>query len=402
MIKDKFRKFYIISFESSKILGECRLNDKNDSIFEILGTIDRFFDPTYIFQTVSKDPIEYGEYKTKQQKKYPKLEERIEKIILESNVFESVKRFKTIPTSKFVSPILKYTAKLFNDKEYQDYCLDNLQFLAEHQDYWVKKKPFFDDLLYFKIEPILSQAVNISPDGIRVLEIYRTLIEDSEPIDSILKSIGFILEERKIIEKMFFESSMSELMNYHNWMFFNKLKESEDGEFEIYFNDWALKSSQIIESYIKSIFTLILMLKMFKNNTTVEDIKLILPEYDSIGRILSFLDPNYEFKNLSLLRIYRNASFHNGVRIRYTKDKRIMVFKDKSGQTTESLDQFINNFVKILMFISTINYMVAQIGIKYENNGKSLFELNYEFAKEHGMIAFWNQASKDKKNPKKL
>jgi len=194
---------------------------------------------------------------------------------------------------------------------------------------------------------------------------------------------------------------MSDLMSYQKWIFFDKIKEFKNGEFEIYFNDWALKISQIIESHIKAIFTLFLMFKMLLHKTSIEDVKLIFPEYDSLGKLLYYLDPNNKFGNISQLRIYRNASFHNNVKVIHDGlNNRKMIFTDKSGQITENLDQFITNFIKILVFIATISYLLSQIVYKLDNNGKNMYELNYEYAKEHGMVKFWSQAKFSRKSKK--
>ena len=292
-------------------------------------------------------------------------------------------------------PVMKLSAELSNDKDYQDYCLDNLKYLAEHEDYLVKKNNFFDNLLYFKLEPRLNEFFDQLPDCYKIMEIYTSYLKDSPPIESIFSSLSFIIEEKKTIQKMFFESPVSEVINYNKWVFFDKIKESKNGEFEIYFNDWALKTSQVIETYIKAIFTLLVMLKMLISDTSVEDIKVNIQKYDTLGKILFHLDPHKNFGNISRLKIYRNATFHNSVKIIHEgPNNRKIIFRDKSGQIAENLDQFITNFIKILLFIASINYLLSQIVFKLLNNGKTMHEFNYEYANKHGMVAFWRQAAK--------
>lgn len=383
-------------------MGEDQMKNEDKDILDILGIINKFFGSEYSYQIKSIEPKEYLEYKVKQDEKYPEFHDKLKNILEKSEIFGTVKQYETKTTAEFLTPIMKFSGDIINDKDYQDYCLDNLKFLAEHKDYMVKKNPFYDNLLFFNIEPILSDFFNQLPDCYKILEIYSSHLEDTLPIDSIFKSLSFIIEEKKIIQKMFFESPLSDLMDYHKWIFFDKIKESQNGEFEIYFNDWALKNSQVIETYIKAIFTLLVMLKLLNNDTSIEDIKVIIQEYDSLGKILFYLDPHNKFGNISRLRIYRNASFHNRVKIIHEGlNNRKMIFRDKTGEIAENLDQFITNFVKILLFIATINYLLSQIEFKHENNGKNIFELNYEYAKKHGMVEFWSQATKFSKELKK-
>ena len=371
------------------------MKNEDKDILDILGVINKFFGSEYLYQIESIEPKESLEYKVKQAEKYPEIHNKIKSIIKKSGIFEAVKQYETKTTPEFLLPVMKLSAELSNDKDYQDYCLDNLKFLAEHEDCWVKKNNFFDNLLYFNLEPILTEIFNQLPGCYKIMEIYTSYLKDTPRIESIFSSLSFIIEEKKTIMKMFLESSVSEVINYNKWIFFDKIKESQNGEFEIYFNDWALKTSQVIETHIKAIFNLLIMLKMLNNDKSVEDIKINIQKYDTLGKILFYLDPHNKFGNISRLRIYRNASFHNRVKIIHEGlNNRKMIFRDKSGEITENLDQFTTNFVKILLFIATINYMLSQIVFKLDNNGKTMYELTYEYAKKHGMVEFWKQAAK--------
>ncbi len=378
------------------------MKNEDKDILDILGIINKFFDSEYSIQIESIETKEYLEYEVKQAEKYPEIHNKIKNILEKSDIFEAVKQYEVKTTPEYIMPIMKLSVELSNDKDYQDYCLDNLKFIAEHEDYLVKKNNFFDNLLYFDLESILNEFFDQLPGCYKVMEIYTSYLKGTPAIESIFRSLSFIIEEKKTIQKMFLESPLSELINYNKWVFFDKVKESQDGEFEIYFNDWALKSSQVIEKYIKAIFALLIMLKMLNNNTSVKVIKVNIQKYDTLGKILRYLDPHNIHKNIFRLKIYRNATFHNSVKIIHEgSNVRKMIFKDKSGQITENLDQFITNFLKILLFIATINYLLSQIVFKLKNNGKTMHELNYEYAKKHGIVEFWRQAAKFSKTLKK-
>lgn len=107
----------------------------NLRVFEnIFQAINDFFDPKYIDAT----PI------PKQVKVPDDLTQKVKKTIIESGMFEHAKNYKNIPIVNTMPSIVKLFGDLIKGNEYLQHVLNNLKFLAEDEEYWIKKKPYFD------------------------------------------------------------------------------------------------------------------------------------------------------------------------------------------------------------------------------------------------------------------
>lgn len=62
-------------------------------------------------------------------------------------MFEHATNYKKIPIVKTTPSVRKLFDDLIKDDEYLQQGLNNLNFLAGNEDYWIKKKPYFDYLL---------------------------------------------------------------------------------------------------------------------------------------------------------------------------------------------------------------------------------------------------------------
>jgi len=103
----------------------------NSNVFEkVFQAINGFFDPKYINTT----PIQ------KQETVPDELVQKVKKTIQESGMFEHAKNFKKIPISGTIPSIFKLFGDLIKDDEYIQHLLNNLKFLAEDEEYWIKKK----------------------------------------------------------------------------------------------------------------------------------------------------------------------------------------------------------------------------------------------------------------------
>lgn len=366
-------------------------------INDILKTSNDFFDPKYIDDTPKPKRGDFVKKSQEEEKFSNLMKQKMKKIIDDSGIFEQAKNYEKIPLIHTLPSMLKLTLDLMKDPDYQQVCLKNLKFLAENENYWIKKKQYLDSFLYFNINPKLNQIVAEQTDCIAFFEEYFNFIEKNIQINEIFNSLNFIVEERKKYQEMVFNKPISELMKLQNWMFFEKVRKSKKGDFRMYFNDWTLKNSQIIEYNIKAIFNLLLQIHLLLEGTEIEDIKLLIAESDSIGKILHFFNHKNSCENLAKLRIYRNATFHHGVNFIYNEQEKMkkLVFEDKYGKFDIDIDGFIADFKKLIIFISTFNYMIANILYKHEHNGKNFFQVNYKYAVTHGMRVFWKSLSNE-------
>jgi hypothetical protein len=70
------------------------------------------------------------------------------------------------------------------------------------------------------------------------------------------------------------------------------------------------------------------------------------------------------------------------------KNERKLVFEDDYGKIEVDIEGFISDFKKLMVFIATINYLVANTLYKAEHDGQNAFQVNYEYAKTNGMKIF--------------
>jgi len=348
---------------------------------KVFQAINDFFDPKYIDTT----PI------PKREDVPDDLTQKVKKTIMESGMFEHAKNYEKIPITKTIPSMLKLFGDLIKDDEYLQHLLNNLKFLAENEDHMIKKKPYFDYLLFSSINQPFNSLVQNNADSLIFFTEYLDFVEEKIKVNEIINSLNFINEEKDKIKKIALEKPISELMEAHKWIFFEKVKKSSGGQFRMYFNDWTLKNSQIIEYTVKSIFKLFLQLDLTTKDTNEEDIKELLKFNDTIGKMIQFFDPNNKLKHLAKIRIYRNAVFHPGVEFIDDQKTNIkkLVFQDNYGKFEVDLEGFITDYKKLVIFIATCNYLVANILFKSEHKGQNVYQVNYEYAKTNGMKKFW-------------
>lgn len=349
-----------------------------DKIFQ---TINEFFNPVYTEtpQAVEKKNIPF------------ELTEKVKKIIKESGIFDHAKNYKTTPIPKTIPSIFKLFVDLSRDEDYLVHTLKNLKNLAEDESLLAKTKPYFSYLLFSNLNQLFNSLTTSHPFSKKFFTEYLDFIEEKLTVDEITSSLTFINEEKKKYAEIALNKPISELLKLQNWIFFDKLKESSKGQYKIYFNDWTLKNSQIIEYTIKAIFKLFLQLNLVEKGIEEKDIMELIQSNNTIGRIIQYFDPEGLLTHVQRLRIYRNAVFHPGVNFIYSHDVNMkkLIFEDDYGKFDVTIDEFIQDFRKLIIFITTINCLVANELFKVENNGKSIFQVNYEYAKDNGMIKFW-------------
>ncbi|MBA7547499.1 hypothetical protein ES705_39921 [subsurface metagenome] len=356
---------------------------------KVFKSINDFFDPKYVDTT----PI------PKQENIPDELMQKAKKTILASGMFEHAKDYEKIPIVKTLPSLVKLFSDLIKDNEYLQHLLRNMKFLAENEDFWIKKKPYFDYLLFSSVNQPFNSLAKNNFLSLKFFAEYINFIEGKISVKEIVSSLNFINEEKDKMDEFWLKKPMSELMKLQKWMFFEKIKKSSKGRFKMYFNDWTLKNSQIIEYTVKAIFKLFLQLDLLSKGVREEDIKELLKVNYTFGKMIQSFDPENKLKNVARLRIYRNAAFHPGVEFIYNQreNTRKMIFKDVYGKIEVDIEEFIADFRKLMVFIATINYLVANILFKAEHDGQNIFQVNYEYAKINGMKKFWIWYMKERK-----
>lgn len=361
---------------------------------KVFKSINDFFDPKYVDTT----PI------PKQENHPDELKQKVKKTILESGMFEHAKNYEKTPIVKTIPSIVKLFGDLTKDEEYLQHLLRNLKFLAENEDFWIKKKLYFDYLLFSSVNQPFNSLAKSNVKSLTFFADYLNFIEEKISVTEIVSSFNFINEEKNKMDEVWLKKPISEFMKLQKWIFFEKLKKSSKGRFKMYFNDWALKNSQIIEYTVKAIFKLFLQLDLLIKGVRVEDIKELLKINYTFGKMIQSFDPDSKLKNVARLRIYRNAAFHPGVEFIYNQreNTRKLVFEDYYGKIEVDIEGFIADFRKLMVFILTINYLVANTLFKAEHDGQNTFQVNYEYARINGMIKFWTWHKKERETNRHL
>ena len=355
---------------------------------KVFKSINDFFDPKYIDTT----PV------PKRENNPDELIQKVKKTLLESGMFEHAKNYENIPISKTFPSMMKLFGDLIKDDEYIQHLLKDLKFLAENEGYWIKKKPYYDYLLFSSVNQPFNSLANTNGQSLAFFTEYLNFIEQKISVNEIISSFNFINEEKDKMNEVALKKPISELMKLKNWVFFEKVKKSSKGQFKMYFNDWTLKNSQIIENTVKAIFRLFLQLDLLIRGVEEGAIEELLKASNTFGRIIQCFDPYFKLKNIARLRIYRNAAFHSGVELVYNQNenKKRLVFEDDYGKIEVGIEGFIADFKKIMIFIATINYLVANTLFKAEHDGQNVFQVNHEYAKTNGMKKFWAWQIKEK------
>lgn len=352
-------------------------------IEKILKIIDDFFDFSYLISFNKKK-----RKKVKINKFTPEEKQKFEELIEQSKILEYIENYQKIPMASLLFPIMNLFSNLLKDPSFKKENIDNLRNNAKTEDLIPKKKKHIDNFLHSFLSPIFS---NFSEDYIGIftfLEEYANLVKEDLDINTIYNSLSYMIEERSRIRDLFYNKPMSELIKYRKWIYFEKIQKSTPGDFKIYFNDWTLKNSQLIESHIKKILRLVLKFQMLINGTNIKDIEKIIDEFKTIGKILYYLDPKRKYKNLDRIRIYRNATFHSEVNFICDNDsnKKLIIFKDENEKKVKiSIWKFLQDFQKLVIFILTMNYIIGHILFKHEHNGKSIYQINLEYTNQHGI-----------------
>ncbi len=358
---------------------------------KVFKSINDFFDP----KRVGTVPIP----KRENNPSSDELIQKVKKTVLESGMFEHAKNYEKIPIIKTFPSIFKLFGDLIKDDEYLQHLLKNLKFLAENEDYWIKKKPYFDYFLFSSVNEPFNSLVKNNPRSLEFFAKYLNFVEEKISVSEIVSSFNFINEEKEKMNEVALTKPISELMKLQNWIFFEKIKKSSKRRFVMYFNDWTLKNSQIIEYNVKAIFKLFWRLDLLIRGTEEGAIEELLKANNTIGKIIQYFDSDGKLINLARLRIYRNGTFHPKVDFIYNQreNERKLVFEDDYGKIEVDIEGFIADFKKLMVFIATINYLVANTLFKAEHDGQNAFQVNHEYAKINGMRKFWTWQIKERK-----
>lgn len=259
---------------------------------------------------------------------------------------------------------------LSSTSEIMDYTHNFIETVKENLESIFYLTPMFEKNIYEKINPLLRDLANSYPSQFRnaaawLLSTQKKLSDFSLSAESIMLIHDELMEVKKNIETINF-SDVSSLPD----RIVSKIKKLDANEYELYFGDWALKFSLLIESKFKNIFIFLNYLWKVEQGKEVALVKL---KNKMIGEIFKVFNMHQNYTNIDRFRIYRNKSFHARVNLIYDEkleNCRIILGKKHKLKVSE----FALDFGKAFLFINTFYVLVKIIGITIEVNGKSDFD----------------------------
>ncbi len=312
---------------------------KKNNIFENLeenidDKIKQMFEPTYN-KLKSKFII---------WKKDPQIIKRLE---LLNNVNSNLERYKIG---------YEIIQNFLLDETTRELILNILEILLYNIEEIILSVPIIDKTLYKSLTKFIK-AISIN-NAIKTKEIVVSFgsnffkgINFFTIIDSIL-----IFQEKKEFEEI--------------------LENANKHEYKKYMSDWTLKYAQIIEGPLKNALLLLLKLKYISWGKRYN----YLDKRDlSIGYVLNKVNAD------SLLANYRNSIFHQNLYLtkeHEIKHNKIILF-DREKQIILSLEDYINDFYKVIIFLITFYLVLFKIYLDLSVQLKQIIEKILFSAKEY-------------------
>jgi len=267
---------------------------------------------------------------------------------------------------------------LSSTSEIMDYTHNFIEIVKENLESIFYLTPMFEKNIYENINPLLRDLANSYPNQFKnaavwLLSTQKKISDFSLGAESIMLIHDEIVEVKKNIENINFND-----VNSLPDKVISKIKKLDAKDYEQYFGDWALKFSVLIESKFKNIFIFLNFLWKVEQG---KEISLNRLKNKMIGSIFTDFNMQQNYRNIDRFRIYRNKSFHVGVKFIYDEkleNCRIVLGKKPKIKVSE----FALDFGKVYLFINTFYVLVKIIGITIEVNGKSDFDRYLEKIKK--------------------
>lgn len=218
----------------------------------------------------------------------------------------------------------------------------------------------FEKNLYEKINPILTDLSRSYPEQFMAAVKWLHSAQGSvSNYTNEAESIMLIHDELMAFQNVIDKAKLSDLSRFPDKIV-AKVEKLDSDQYKLFFKDWALKFSSLIETKFKNIF---IFLNYFWKLEEKEKVSLAKLKNKMIGAVFSDFKMKQNFKNIDRFRVYRNKTFHAGVQFKYDenwKDRYLIFDKNLSVTITE----FLLDFTKLFRFLNTFIVMVEIIMIK--------------------------------------
>ena len=217
----------------------------------------------------------------------------------------------------------------------------------------------FEKNVYEKINPILKTLPKSYPTQFRnvakwLLSTQGNLTDYTNETESIM----VIHDELMTLEKVIKNIKISDVCLAPDKII-SKINKLDSNEYRLFFKDWALKFSSLIESRFKSI---IVFMNYFWRLEKKQRAPLSKLKKKMLGSLFKDMNIEQNYQNIDRIRVYRNQTFHSKIKFNYDENWEkcsIMLKEDLSVTATE----FILDFAKVFRFLNTFMVNITLIGI---------------------------------------
>lgn len=261
----------------------------------------------------------------------------------------------------------KLQVKLRNVSNSVEFCRVGLVWINRYRKLYIKNYyklakvlllgiDFLNSDTFNQYEQEFMQAVNKNlVEFNKITFHYIERINSKFPIDKLLNSLLIMMVLMRDFEGDPEKISFFELKDQVLGSFIEKLIDQDKERFDIYFFDWNLKYGYLIESYIKEMLCMRLMLK---NLIGDKDNSKLFQHTPMMGFIVSELGEEVIQKEI------RNAIFHSDFFLEYEAnwDKRLITFIDQYGNFYEySAKKFLSSFFETVQWIFTFDFALEYV-----------------------------------------
>jgi len=238
--------------------------------------------------------------------------------------------------------------------ELLDYIYNFMETAKENLESVFYLTPMLEKNIYEKLNPLLKDLSNSYPDPFKKVAMWiLSTQEASSDYSKEAESIMIMHDELMNLEKEIKNVKFRDISILPDRIF-EKIQKLDSNKYTLYFQDWVLKFSLLVESKIKYIFIFLNYLWKIEEKQEASLDKL---KHKMLGPLFKDFSIQRNYPNIDRIRIYRNMTFHAGIEFIYDEkpeNRRIKLGKKRNLTITE----FMFDYGKLFRFYTTFYVMV--------------------------------------------
>lgn len=298
-----------------------------------------------------------------------------------------VKKFNRIPTTlsifdyliEFIYEVILFIVEFLGTLKDFTLIQESFEHIELKKDEFITSYGYIHEELYKKLSSHLENLISshlIDLDG--TLSCYFNIMDNSLSIDSKFQTIMILVEINTFVKTISDKIPITELESLKEIDLVQKLNLSNKNRLWEYFHSWCLNLSNLIEDNYKSCIFTLLAIRDLINNHHTSRLAFFNVEKKTLWEVYkTFNVDDNDYENIKYLRHYRNAISHGQFSFVFNErwDKSYINFKDRNFQFRKTCEQFIIDYLKILKFIFTCNFLFLVFCFRCKNKGKPLSEM---------------------------